>query len=51
MYLPANAIYDQEFKRTNDEEAAVLSASQAASTVVDAANATEVSRLVISVIE
>ncbi|XP_024996261.1 DDB1- and CUL4-associated factor homolog 1 isoform X2 [Cynara cardunculus var. scolymus] len=34
----------EEFKRTNDEEAAVLSASRAASTVVDAANATEVSR-------
>ncbi|KAL4564995.1 hypothetical protein LXL04_029076 [Taraxacum kok-saghyz] len=34
----------EEFKKTNDEEAAVLSASKAASTVVDAANATEVSR-------
>ncbi|KAI3690306.1 hypothetical protein L2E82_48286 [Cichorium intybus] len=34
----------EEFKKTNDEEAAVLSASRAASTVVDAANATEVSR-------
>ncbi|KAK9077793.1 hypothetical protein SSX86_006131 [Deinandra increscens subsp. villosa] len=34
----------EEFKKTNDEEAAVLSASKAASTVVDAANAIEVSR-------
>ncbi|KAI3756159.1 hypothetical protein L1987_55975 [Smallanthus sonchifolius] len=34
----------EEFKKTNNEEAAVLSASQAASTVVDAANAIEVSR-------
>ncbi|KAK9279356.1 hypothetical protein L1049_013035 [Liquidambar formosana] len=34
----------EEFKTTNDEEAAVLAASRAASTVIDAANATEVSR-------
>ncbi|XP_043706657.1 DDB1- and CUL4-associated factor homolog 1-like isoform X2 [Telopea speciosissima] len=34
----------EEFKSTNDEEAAVLAASKAASTVIDAANATEVSR-------
>ncbi|XP_042509316.1 DDB1- and CUL4-associated factor homolog 1-like [Macadamia integrifolia] len=34
----------EEFKSTNDEEAAVLVASKAASTVIDAANATEVSR-------
>ncbi|CAL5439733.1 unnamed protein product [Camellia sinensis] len=34
----------EEFKKTNDEEAAVLAASRAASTVVDAANAIEVSR-------
>ncbi|KAL6965324.1 hypothetical protein U1Q18_036380 [Sarracenia purpurea var. burkii] len=34
----------EEFKTTNDEEAAVLAASRAASTVVDAANAIEVSR-------
>ncbi|PWA78877.1 DDB1-CUL4 associated factor 1 [Artemisia annua] len=34
----------EEFEKSNDEEAAVLSASRAASTVVDAANATEVSR-------
>ncbi|XP_071741700.1 DDB1- and CUL4-associated factor homolog 1 [Rutidosis leptorrhynchoides] len=34
----------EEFKKTNDEEAAVLCASRAASTVVDAANATELSR-------
>ncbi|KAA8521008.1 hypothetical protein F0562_011704 [Nyssa sinensis] len=37
-------ISDLEFKRTNDEEAAVSAASKAASTVVDAANAIEVSR-------
>ncbi|XP_010246916.1 PREDICTED: DDB1- and CUL4-associated factor homolog 1 [Nelumbo nucifera] len=34
----------EEFKKTNDEEAAVLEASKAASTVIDAANSTEVSR-------
>ncbi|XP_043712556.1 DDB1- and CUL4-associated factor homolog 1-like isoform X2 [Telopea speciosissima] len=34
----------EEFKSTNNEEAAVLAASKAASTVIDAANATEVSR-------
>ncbi|RVW17218.1 DDB1- and CUL4-associated factor-like 1 [Vitis vinifera] len=34
----------EEFKTTNDEEAAVLAASKAASTVIDAANAIEVSR-------
>ena len=34
----------QEFKTTNNEEAAVLAASKVASTVVDAANATEVIR-------
>ncbi|KAJ4707628.1 DDB1- and CUL4-associated factor-like 1 [Melia azedarach] len=34
----------EEFKTTNDEEAALLAASRAASTVVDAANAVEVSR-------
>ncbi|GJS30218.1 DDB1- and CUL4-associated factor homolog 1 [Tanacetum coccineum] len=34
----------EEFEKSNDEEVAVLSASRAASTVVDAANATEVSR-------
>ncbi|KAL7599824.1 hypothetical protein Lser_V15G22858 [Lactuca serriola] len=34
----------EEFKKSNNEDAAVLSASQAASTVVDAANATEVCR-------
>ncbi|KAF9608501.1 hypothetical protein IFM89_009867 [Coptis chinensis] len=34
----------EALKTTNDEEAAVLAASEAASTVVDAANATEVSR-------
>ncbi|KAF8404224.1 hypothetical protein HHK36_009106 [Tetracentron sinense] len=34
----------EEFKSTNDEEAAVLAASRAASTVIDAANATDVSR-------
>ncbi|XP_021715939.1 DDB1- and CUL4-associated factor homolog 1-like [Chenopodium quinoa] len=33
-----------EFKTTNDEEAAFLAASKAASTVIDAANAVEVSR-------
>lgn len=37
----------QEFNTTNNEEAAVLAASKAASTVVDAANAIEVSRYVI----
>ncbi|KAK9128240.1 hypothetical protein Syun_017037 [Stephania yunnanensis] len=36
------------FKSSNDEEAAVLAASTAASTVVDAANATEVSRVSIT---
>ncbi|KAF5200706.1 Ddb1- and cul4-associated factor-like protein [Thalictrum thalictroides] len=34
----------EAFKITDDEEAAVLAASEAASTVIDAANATEVSR-------
>ncbi|KAJ4966233.1 hypothetical protein NE237_018082 [Protea cynaroides] len=34
----------EEFKSTKDEEAAVLAASKAASAVIDAANATEVSR-------
>ncbi|KAJ4962876.1 hypothetical protein NE237_022815 [Protea cynaroides] len=34
----------EEFKSTNNEEAAVSAASKAASTVIDAANATEVSR-------
>ncbi|XP_059663011.1 DDB1- and CUL4-associated factor homolog 1 [Cornus florida] len=34
----------EEYKKSNDEEAAVLAASTAASTVVDAANAIEVSR-------
>ncbi|XP_027084209.2 DDB1- and CUL4-associated factor homolog 1-like isoform X1 [Coffea arabica] len=34
----------EEYKKTNNEEAAVLAASTAASTVVDAANAVEVSR-------
>ncbi|XP_042509811.1 DDB1- and CUL4-associated factor homolog 1-like isoform X2 [Macadamia integrifolia] len=34
----------EEFTSTNNEEAAVLAASKAASTVIDAANATEVSR-------
>ncbi|XP_024020803.1 DDB1- and CUL4-associated factor homolog 1 [Morus notabilis] len=34
----------EEFKTTNNEEAAVLAASKTAATVVDAANATEVSR-------
>ncbi|KAF7830210.1 DDB1- and CUL4-associated factor-like protein 1 [Senna tora] len=34
----------EEFKSTNDEEAAVLAASRAASTVIDAASAVEVSR-------
>lgn len=34
----------EEFKTTNNEEAAVLAASKAASTVIDAANAVEVSR-------
>ncbi|XP_022750399.1 DDB1- and CUL4-associated factor homolog 1-like isoform X2 [Durio zibethinus] len=34
----------EEFKTTNNEEAALLAASKAASTVVDAANAIEVSR-------
>ncbi|GKU87561.1 hypothetical protein SLEP1_g1945 [Rubroshorea leprosula] len=34
----------EEFKTTNNEEAAVLAASRAASTVIDAANAIEVSR-------
>ncbi|CBI20820.3 unnamed protein product, partial [Vitis vinifera] len=34
----------EEFKTTNDEEAAILAASKAASTVIDAANAIEVSR-------
>ncbi|KAI5656747.1 hypothetical protein M9H77_25540 [Catharanthus roseus] len=34
----------EEYKKTNDEEAAVKAASTAASTVVDAANAVEVSR-------
>lgn len=32
-------ILTQEYKKTNDEEAAVLAASRAASTVIDAANA------------
>ncbi|KAK9153389.1 hypothetical protein Sjap_000869 [Stephania japonica] len=36
------------FKSSNDEETAVLAASTAASTVVDAANATEVSRVSIA---
>jgi hypothetical protein len=36
--------YVQEFKANNDEEAAILAASRAASTVIDAANAIEVSR-------
>lgn len=36
----------QEYRKTNDEEAAVLVASRTASTVIDAANAVEVSRLV-----
>lgn len=39
--------YVQEFKTTNDEEAALLAASRAASTVIDAADAIKVSRLVI----
>lgn len=39
--------FNQEFRKTNDEEAAVLVASRTASTVIDAANAIEVSRLVI----
>lgn len=43
-----NATLCQEFRTSNDEEAAVLAASRAASTVIDAANAVEVSRLVIS---
>ncbi|CAB4297178.1 unnamed protein product [Prunus armeniaca] len=34
----------EEFKMTNNEEAAVLAASRAASTVIDAANSVEVSR-------
>lgn len=34
----------QEFKKSNDEEAAVLAASKAVSTVIDAAIAVEVSR-------
>ncbi|GJS58819.1 hypothetical protein Tco_0653603 [Tanacetum coccineum] len=34
----------KEFEKSNDEEAVMLSASRATSTVVDAANATEVSR-------
>ncbi|KAJ7958685.1 DDB1- and CUL4-associated factor-like 1 [Quillaja saponaria] len=34
----------EEYKTTNNEEAAVLAASKAASTVIDAANAIEVSR-------
>ncbi|XP_044471701.1 DDB1- and CUL4-associated factor homolog 1-like [Mangifera indica] len=34
----------EEFKTANDEEAAVLAASRAASTVIDAANAVEISR-------
>lgn len=34
----------EEFKTTNNEEAAVLAASRVAATVIDAANATEVSR-------
>ncbi|KAL8264063.1 hypothetical protein R6Q59_022193 [Mikania micrantha] len=34
----------EEYKKANDEEAAVQSASQAASTVIDAANAIKVSR-------
>lgn len=37
-------IYIQEFNSTNDEEAAVLAASRATSTVIDAASAIEVSR-------
>jgi hypothetical protein len=36
--------YAQEYKAKNDEEAAILAASRAASTVIDAANAIEVSR-------
>lgn len=36
--------YMQEFRMTNDEEAAVLAASKAAFTVIDAADAVEVSR-------
>ncbi|KAF3943041.1 hypothetical protein CMV_030361 [Castanea mollissima] len=39
----------EEFKATNNEEAAVLAASRAASTVVDAGNALEVSRSSITV--
>lgn len=38
-------LLNQEFKNSTDEEAAFLAASKAASTVVDAANAVEVSRL------
>lgn len=38
---------DQEFKNSNDEDAAVLAASKAASTVIDAAKAVEASRLVL----
>ncbi|XP_074276417.1 DDB1- and CUL4-associated factor homolog 1 [Silene latifolia] len=41
--LVKSAAFD-EFKNTSNEEAAVLAASRAASTVIDAANATEVSR-------
>jgi len=37
-------VYIQEYKSTNDEEASVLAASKAASTVIDAASAVEVSR-------
>lgn len=38
---------DQEFKTSNDEDAAVLAASKAAATVIDAAKVVEVSRLVL----
>ncbi|KAM7459693.1 hypothetical protein LguiA_036687 [Lonicera macranthoides] len=40
----------EEFKKTNDEEAAVLAASKAASTVIDAGNAVEISRRSMGVI-
>lgn len=36
----------QEYKSTNNEEVAFLAASRAASTVIDAASAVEVSRYV-----
>lgn len=42
--------YMQEFKNTENEEAAVLAASKAASTVIDASNAVEVSRYVIQLL-